>query len=247
MNYQKIEQEALDFLNAQFAEITNWQRAWTNGGRREIQRLYDFPEALKLYPDEDAIGTTFKLEAGNRRLVMPATFKAFRSKRGDLWRVEGANGDHVPLERMEYEDIVERYDLGASGVPEAFHMTWSPDGSGLVTVDCYPKPSAETPLRAHAYFYLEDLPDGDVSSYEDFISRLDPFLVRDYIVREALIKLEMWDSASQLSQSMSNRALALQKDAKVRELERSGSLVPRLRVAERGTSREMGYPFWGKA
>lgn len=247
MTYEKIEAEALDFLNAQVPEITAWKRAWTNGGRRETQRLYNFPEMLQLYPDEAAIGPAFQLAAGNRRLAMPSLFKNFYSRRGDLWLVDTSN-DHIPLERWEFEEIIGRYDLDDTGEPEVFHVSWASDGSGTVTIDVFPKPDIAYPVRLQGYFYLADLPDGDITGTEDFLSKLDPLLLRDFISREALVKLEMWDSAAQLSQAMSNRALFMQKDAKVRELEGVNLLVPTVRVAERrrGQERTMGYPFWGR-
>lgn len=257
MDYATIERQALARVLTETAggtegpvEITQAKRDWTNAARREIQRAHDFPEMLALYPAEAALGIDFTLPAGERSAVLPARFKAFASERGDLWRIE--DGVHIPLDKRDYEAIVAEWDLDDTGPPEVFHLIRTLEGD-VNTVEVYPKPDVATPLRLHGYFYLEDIAaateDSDpAENAEDFLSRLDPYAVRDYICQQAYMELEMWDSAARMGAAAAGRVNALVNDAVLRQIRPGEVLAPSFRSGERqrGGRERQGYGFWGR-
>lgn len=245
MDYAVIEAQALAIVQAAVPEVEDNVRAWTNAGRREIQRLYNFPELLAFHPEEGNIGAAFRVDAGERRVALPTTFKEFYSRKGDLWLVK--DGELTPLELWPFERIVEVYGYEDAGPePEVFHLVRSTDGQ-TVYVDVFPKPTVDADLQGYAYFYLPDV-DGSLSGVEDFLSRGDPLLVRDFIVREAYMALEMYDAAARIGEGLASRASAFAGDAKRRELTQSMVLRPTLRAGEsrRGRRAEQGYPWWGR-
>jgi hypothetical protein len=249
MDYAAIEGQARDAIQADVPEVTTWSRDWLNAGRRELQRAYTFPELLAFFPDDEAdLGTEFTLDGTTRRIEMPPLWKEFATRRADLWRVE-PNGDLVPLERRTIEQILDRYNLSDIGTPECFHVIRQSDGT-TTYLEVFPKPDVATGLRLYGYFYLPDLPAAPASltGVRDFLSELDPLLVRDFVVREAFNALEQWDSAARLGEAIAGRARALIADAKLRELETDMVLPVSLRSAERGPSSRSGhgYPWWGR-
>lgn len=238
LDYLQIEEQAFDILQGDVPETTNWKRYWTNEGRRSIQHSMNFPQMAHFHPDEADIGTTFFLASGTRRIAAPARFKEEADpQKGGLFYL--LSGELIPIPRRNYTDIMRSYTLDQeSSTPEVYHRIDTDSSiSGGATQTAYfevfPKPSAQVDLFLHAYFYLPEI--GDVATpdpadgYTDFLSELSPLLVRDLILKQAYIALEMNDLAKVKDKEIEEQILMLSRDETRRRLSRGMQLRPQLR------------------
>jgi hypothetical protein len=249
--YAEIEREALDIVELDVPEVTDWKRAWTNAGRREVQKILNFEEMRQLYPAEAQLGATFLTTAHSRTLVAPAHFKEPFSERDSLWLLRG--NDLIPLELRPQSWLARRFSIAEEAEPAYYDVLRSSDGA-TVSFELWPKPDQAYAMRLDGYFFQADLnepnpdgtdPDGNTS---DFLTAYSDLMVRDAIVREAFLSLQMLDLAAVFESSFTKRG-ALSINAKKDAAMQNGmTLVPSLRAAVRGSDLddEWGYPFWGR-
>lgn len=247
MDYKEIEDQALDIVRLEVPRVTTWQREWTNQARLEIQRRESFRAMARLYPTEAAIGSTFVTAPGVRRVEAPERFKEeVRELESGLFLVK--QDEHIPIEKLPWEAIAHRYSIVEEAEPEAYHVIREGDGTAeKIYFELWPKPDDVYSLRLHAYFYLPDLPDTDLAGKTDFLTtNYDPLVVRDALIREAFVALQMWDLALRHEAARKTRSARADKHQRDRELPENLTLVPHLRSGGRGEisrRREEGWPW----
>ena len=90
-------------------------------------------------------------------------------------------------------------------------------------------------------------PDQDLSGVTDFLIERAPMALRDALLREAYMSLEMRDMTLFAAQGAKVRGDEAIADAKDSVLPDGLTLVPSLNSAKDPLDRtEWGYPFWGK-
>lgn len=248
LTYTQIEAQALDILKLGVPTITSWTRSWTNNGRREVQRAHSYHEMLRLHPEEDEIGSKLQLSAGDRVLSAPIGLKEEFAERDGLFYLDG--NQELSLLRRPYAELVSEYANDDTGPPRYYHRLLDEASKDVTEFHVFPKPDVAYSMRLYGFFYLPDLGMGENDgNVEDWLSRMDPMLVRDAILREAYLALDMDDVALRRAQAVAARRGALERDDRRRQASNKMILRPSLRAGDTEAPRtrpHMGYPWWGK-
>jgi len=248
IDYKDLEDQVQDIIRLESTVVTTWDRSWTNAGRRELQRQHNFPEMLAYHPsaEADVGGASFQVTSASRRVTGPTRFKEFCAQNDGLYLVEDSS-EHTLLPVREYEWLVRRYDLDETGEPEYCQVLLDSDGE-TTYLDVWPKPDATYALRAHFYQYQAVFASSqDLTGVTDFLIANAAMTLRDAVLREAYIALEMRDMALFAAQANRVRTDDYIRESKGRALPDHLSLVPSLGASKGPVlDEEAGYPWWGK-
>jgi hypothetical protein len=109
VDYQQIEAQALETLQQTVPEVTEWQRAWTNNARSEIQKRRRWSWQRRVFPVDPLVGHDFILPANTRRILLPADFIEEYDSRFGLY-FEDTSGTMVPIPLVERQVAQTNYD-----------------------------------------------------------------------------------------------------------------------------------------
>jgi hypothetical protein len=244
-DYADLEQQCLDIIRLNSELVLTWDRVWTNQGRRALQRKHNFKEMLQFYPSEGLPSSTWETAAASRAYTWPENFKDVAGHNDGLFIIK-SDGSHKALNETPFSRIAQRYSQTDTGEPEVYVRAAHEYVPGVPLLYLYPLPDAAYTLRVHGYFYLDDLPDGQLEGQSDFLL-VDGFMaLRDAILQEAYAALEMRDMAVFAAKGRQDRTDDMINDAKDREMPRNFSIAPSLDAGPGEDRREWGYPWWGR-
>lgn len=246
LDYADLEQQAQDILRMETTVVTDWKRSWTNEARREMQRKHNWPEMLTYYPEvETQVGLVYSVAANARSLPGGSTFKEFAGENDGLYWVDG-NGEHHSIPERPYSWLINQFKLSDTGDPEYCEIVRDSDGQ-TVNINVWPKPAQTAYFRIHYYAYMLDYGESqNLVSVSDFLIERAPLALRDALLREAYMALEMRDMTLFAAQANSVRTDDAISEARNKVIPDKASLIPSFRGHGPVDRSDWGYPWWGK-